>query len=196
MKKTEVRRQIVIDKLADHLLVHGMRGASLRQLAAAAGMSDRMLLHYFVNKEELLTAALVLVTERLIGILESGRSEQIPFQVLLPHLAGMIKDHLIRPYLKLWLELVSLTTEEEESYRAIAREICDCFFDWIASALKVEREEDRRPLASLAFATIEGFVLLDALGSGSLINSALEGVTLLEAVMPQFHITDFLLPRC
>jgi len=176
MEKTEIKKQTVIEKLADHLLAHGMKEASLRRLAATAGMSDRMLLHYFVNKEELITATLILITERLIGLLENARPEQLPYHILLPHLAGMMNHPQIRPYLRLWLELVSLSTGEEEFYHATARQIRDIFYNWVASALKVDLEEERRPLAALAFATIEGFVLLDALDSGSLIASALEGV--------------------
>ena len=176
MNKTEVKKQIIIEKLADHLLVQGMKSSSLRQLAAAAGMSDRMLLHYFENKDELLTATLILINERLIRILKSTSTKQMPFQILLPHLAMMIKNPLIRPNLKLWLELVTLTNVEEEPYLATARQICDTFFGWLTSIVQVEREEDRVPLASLAFATIEGFVLMDALGFDSLITNALEGV--------------------
>jgi AcrR family transcriptional regulator len=176
MKKTEIKRQLIIEKIADHLLANGMKEASLRRLATAAGISDRMLLHYFVNKDELFTAALILITERLIAILEDARSEQLPYRILLPHLAGMMKNPLIRPFLRLWLELVSLSTGDEVSCHAAAQQIREIFFDWMAAVLKVEREAERKPLAALAFATIEGFVLLDALDSGSLIESALEGV--------------------
>jgi AcrR family transcriptional regulator len=176
MEKTEAKRQIIIEKIADHLLVNGMRGASLRKIAAAVGMSDRMLLHYFVNKEELMTSALTQVTARLVRILESARLEQMPFQVLLPQLAEMMKDPQVRPYLRLSLELVALAAEKRESYRAIARKIWNDFFGWIASALQVKREKDRIPLAALAFATTEGFMLLDALDCGSIITEALEGI--------------------
>jgi len=178
MKKTEIKRQIILNKIADHLLVHGMRDSSLRPLAAAVGTSDRMLLHYFVDKEELMTAALNLVAARMISILASAQSEQMPFQTLLPYLAGMIKDPGIRPYLRLWLELAALSAAEDESYRMIARQICDSFYDWILSVLKVEKDEDRAPMAALAFATIEGFVLLDALDYGSKVTSALKVIAL------------------
>jgi AcrR family transcriptional regulator len=176
MKKTENRRQVVLEKIADHLLVHGMKGASLRKLAAAVGTSDRMLLHYFADKEELMTGALTLVAGRLVRILESARSEQIPFQAFLPHLAEMMKEPQVRPYLKLSLELVALAAGEKEPYRTIALKIWNDFFGWIAAALKVEREEDRLPLAALALATTEGFMLLDALDCGSIITNALEGL--------------------
>lgn len=90
----------------------------------------------------------------------------------------MIKGPHIRPYIKLWLELAASAANEEEYYRTIAQQICDSFFHWILSAIKVDREEDRRPFAALAFSTIEGLVLLDTLGSDSIVASALEGINL------------------
>jgi AcrR family transcriptional regulator len=178
INKTEAKRQAIIEKLADHLLAHGLQKASLRPLAAAAGTSDRMLLHYFKNKEELLAAVLVRVSDRLVVLLEGAKGEQMPFQDLLPYMALMIRDPRVRPYLSLWLELIAFAAGGEESYRTIARNICDSFLEWIAAALLVEREAERMPLASLAFATIEGLVLLDALEYGKRITSALEGIAL------------------
>lgn len=177
MKKTEIKRQLIINNIADYLLASGMKDSSLRQLAATIGTSDRMLLHYFADKEELMKAALNLVATRLIDILESTRSEQMPFETLIPYLAEMIKEPGIRPYLRLWLELAAMSTASE-TYRMIARQICDSFYEWIISVLKVEKDEVRAPMAALAFATIEGFVLLDALDYGSKVTSALEGITL------------------
>ena len=95
----------------------------------------------------------------------------------MPYLAGMIEDPGIRPYLRLWLELAAMSAAND-SYRRIARQICDSFYDWIASALAVDSENERAPMAALAFATIEGFVLLDSLDYGSKVASALEGIAL------------------
>ena len=176
MSKADAKKQIIIEKLADHLLQHGMKESSLRQLAAAADMSDRMLLHYFTNKDELLTATLILINARLITMLDSTSSAQMPLKILLPHLAQLIKNPLISPYLRLWLELIPLTAAENEPYLAIAKQICDTFFGKLTSMLKVEREEDRTTFASMAFAIIEGFVLLDALGLDTHITNALKGI--------------------
>jgi AcrR family transcriptional regulator len=174
---------LVLNVFSDHFCIqtHGVytispESSSLRKLAAIVGTSDRMLLHYFADKEELMTGALTLVTERRVRILESARIEQMPFQVLLPNLAEMMNDPQVRPYLRLSLELVALAAEKKESYSAIARKIWNDFFGRIASALQVEREEDHIPLAALALATTEGFMLLDALGCGSIITNALEGI--------------------
>ncbi len=64
---------------------------------------------------------MVLVAERLVALLESTRAEPMPFQVLTPGLAEMIKDPHVRPYLRLWLELVAFAAGGEEYYSAIAK---------------------------------------------------------------------------
>lgn len=73
MEKTEIKRQLILNEIADYLLASGMKISQLRQLAAAIGTSDRMLLHYFSDKEELMSAALNLVARQLIDMLESTR---------------------------------------------------------------------------------------------------------------------------
>ena len=178
MRNTEEKKNQILKKIADHLLAHGLKEASLRPMAVAADTSDRMLLHYFSNKEELLTATLMLITNRLIVLLKSSGTQQMPFHLLLPHLVVMIKDPQIQPFLRLWLQLTSSAATGEEYCKSIAQKIGDHFYDWILAVIKVERETDRKPLAALAFATIEGLVLLDALGSEELIANALEGLTL------------------
>ena len=64
VSKTDERRSVIVDRLADHVLAHGLVSASLRPLAKAAGTSDRMLLYYFADKSELLAATLQRIAER------------------------------------------------------------------------------------------------------------------------------------
>lgn len=175
MTKKEIKRREITERIADYLLTHGLYKASLRPMAAALGTSDRMLLHYFTDKEELLNASLLLVADRLIRLLENARADKMPFRLLVPHLAGMLKNPTTRPFLKLWLELAALSYDEAH-YRKIAQQICNVFLEWIESMIDVKNDSDLKPMASLAFATIEGLVLLDAIGSDSLIMQALEGV--------------------
>jgi AcrR family transcriptional regulator len=178
MKKGDARRQQLLERLADHVLAQGLQGASLRPLAAAAGTSDRMLLHYFADKDALLTATLTLATHRLIALLESARADPLPFHRLLPHLAALIKDARMQPYLRLWLELVTVAAGEKEPFRAIAQHIATTLLNWIAAALAVEREEDRAPLAALTLTLVEGFVIFDALGDDATATLALASIAL------------------
>ena len=71
------RRAEILDRVADHILVHGLGASSLRPLAKAAQTSDRMLLYYFSDKAELVAAALEIIAMRLTQILES-RSSNAP----------------------------------------------------------------------------------------------------------------------
>ncbi|GAB4192095.1 MAG: TetR family transcriptional regulator [Roseiflexaceae bacterium] len=167
--------------MADHVLAQGLQGASLRPLAAAAGTSDRMLLHYFVDKEELLTATLSLVTQRLIAVLEAAQTEPLPFQRLLSLLAVMLKDKQIQPYTRLWLELVAAAAGDKEPFRSIARQIAGSFQDWIARALYVEQEEEREALAALTLALVEGLIIFDALGDDTKRMAALAGIALVQS---------------
>ena len=59
------RRQELLDGTVDYLIGHGVAGLSLRPLADALGTSDRMLIHHFGSKQELLTQALAASAPRV-----------------------------------------------------------------------------------------------------------------------------------
>ena len=176
VEKTETRRRVILEKIADHLLEQGMKGSSIRPLAAAAGISDRMLLHYFENKEAVMTASLSIVAARMTTLLESARTAPMPFNALMPHLAALRTDPHIRSYLRLWLELAALSASGEALYCQVARQLGDYFYEWLAGELLVENETERASLAALAFVTVEGFVFLDAIGENALIERALNEI--------------------
>lgn len=177
MKRGELRKKSITEKMADYILDNGLQNASLRNLATAAETSDRMLLHYFKDKEDLLTATLNLICERFIELLDSVQLGEMKFNVFLTYIPGMMKDVRVRPYLKLWLELATLSSREEYPFRTIAQQIFDSFSAWVTSTLKVENENERISTVALTLATVEGFVFLDALGYDSKISEALEGIT-------------------
>ena len=160
--------------MADHLLREGMAGASLRPLAAAAGTSDRMLLYYFADRDELLAATLEHVAARLAWLLdEAGRGRTpLPFSTLLAEVWTSISTPELRPYMRLWLELAASAARGQEPHLAVAGQIADGFLAWAAERLHVEREADRAPQAALLLATVDGLALLDAVGRGEAANCA------------------------
>lgn len=176
MKKTENRRDAIIELLADHLLTHGLKEASLRKMAVSAGMSDRMLLHYFVDKDDIIGAALSLVERRLTSLLDSARTESMPFHELVPFLAAMVNDPSVRPYTRLALEMAAAAAGGDEFFLNTAQQIFADFYEWIAAVLKVEAEDNKMQIASLVFAIIEGCVLLEAVNSGQIVSQAMQGV--------------------
>lgn len=78
--KPETRRAEIIERLTDHVLAHGLSASSLRPLAKAAGTSDRMLLYYFKDKAEIISAVLQLISARLLVML-GDRAAHEPFPV-------------------------------------------------------------------------------------------------------------------
>ncbi|CAM2009294.1 TetR/AcrR family transcriptional regulator [Acanthopleuribacter pedis] len=179
MKKTEKKRRELIEKLAAYLLANGLQQSSLRRLAAAIGTSDRMLLHYFTNKEDLMNAALSALATQLEDILTNTRAEPMPFEVLVPHLAAFVADPRIQPFTRLWLEITARASAGETTMTTVASEIMTSFYQWVSNNLRVEDPAFREPLAGLALATVEGCVLLEAVGGETKIKSAMAGLALL-----------------
>jgi AcrR family transcriptional regulator len=141
--------------------------ASLRQLAAAIGTSDRMLLYYFPDKASLVTSILERVGKRLAGLLEDEVSADraLPPEEMLRVLWITLRKPTFRPYMRLWLELAGYAARDEEPHRAIGAAIAHGFLDWIAARLAVAAR-DSAATASSVLVQIEGMLLLDAFGVG------------------------------
>jgi AcrR family transcriptional regulator len=176
MSVRDERRRAVLAQTADHLLEQGLAGASLRPMAAAAGTSDRMLLYYFADRDELLAATLEEVAARMTAMLAAaGGSEPRPYPVLLREVWAAFRAPAFQRYLSLWLEVAAGAARGQEPYRGVGGAIADGFLAWAGERLLVEREEERAPQAALLLATIDGLALLDAVGRGAAAEAALSG---------------------
>ncbi|RIW29373.1 TetR/AcrR family transcriptional regulator [Bacillus salacetis] len=175
MKKGELKKQDIIEKTADYILSNGLQAASLRNLAKAAETSDRMLLHYFNDKEELLTTILSAISDRLIHMLKNTKTEKLSFQDLVPFLYDTMQNPQVRPYMKLWIELIG-TGSENDPFYSTAKKIMDSFHQFYINVLQVEDHENKEQMASLALVTIEGIALLDAIGDQERIHQAIEAI--------------------
>ncbi len=176
MKKGELRKQELQDKMAKHILENGLQAGSLRNLAQAAGTSDRMLLHYYHDKEELMKEVLTQISDNLITILEQARTVSIPFNQLVPHLYKLIKNPVVKPYIQLWLELIARASKKEEPYHSIAKQIGDSFIHYCSELIQAD-DKEKEKLAPLTFIIIEGIAMLDAIDFESNIEKALDGLS-------------------
>lgn len=165
MSRHEKRRDEILDRVADHLLSRGIAGSSLRPLAEAAGLSDRMLLYYFKDKDEVLSEGLGRVAERLTVMLEAATAaERLPLDALRKRLAGLLLDDALWPYMQLWLEIASLSARAEAPFAAIGHQLGLQFLAWGAAQLDCSSEAERPREAAELLASIEGLVLLKSLG--------------------------------
>ena len=169
------RREAAIERMADHILSNGVGAATLLTLAAAAGTSDRMLLYYFADKDELLAETLDRIAARMVAQLDVAipAKPRRSFPVLLKRVWAAMSSKSLRPFMPLWLELASGAARGVQPHRAIAGEIAEGFLAWIATRLQPDDRGEPSLLAPLFMASIEGLYLLEAIGRRDLVASAL-----------------------
>jgi AcrR family transcriptional regulator len=157
------------------MLAHGLAPSSLRALAKTAGTSDRMLLYYFADKDEIVVAALQTISARLavaLGAMTAEGGRHAP-DVVLVRLASVMRGPALKPYMRLALELAALASHGEEPFRRVAGRIADGFAAMIAGMLDIEAEAERQRVAVRVLAILDGVVMLDALGREEMATLAL-----------------------
>jgi AcrR family transcriptional regulator len=165
MTKDESRRAALIEKLADHMLVHGLIGSSLRPLAKAAGTSDRMLLYYFRDKEELLAATSEAIAARLTVMLTTRMApEPLGEEALIVHLIGVLGDDQYWPYMRLWLEMASRAACGDEFFKGVGSQLGQGFLLWASAQLAEPDPAHKAQQAARVMRATEGWLFLKAIG--------------------------------
>lgn len=159
------RREKIVKDVAGHVLTHGLARTSLKELATAAGTSDRMLLYYFPDKAALMAATLDHLAGVLMAALDAQRAPRpLPASALLEHLCAQVEDPASWPFLQLWLELAARAGRGDPEVQDVARSIGAGFLDWVAGQLVAPDEAMRRATAREVLAAVEGRILLKAVG--------------------------------
>jgi AcrR family transcriptional regulator len=154
------RRAEAVVAMAECLMAHGLAASSLKRLAEAAGTSDRMLLYYFRDRQDILAATLAHVAGGIVSLLDTAvpGGARLGFEDLLARLWPALSAPSAQPALALWLELASDAARGREPQASIAGNIADGFLVWTEAHL-----EDPA-LAPRFLATLEGMLLLQGLG--------------------------------
>jgi AcrR family transcriptional regulator len=168
MDKSDSRRAAIVERLADHVLANGLVSASLRPLAKAAGTSDRMLLYYFTDKVEIISATIGRIAERMTVELAARTAPQpLPLDALVQHLSAIVLEQQFWPYMCVWLELAGRAGRGDPDFTPIAAQIGQGFLVWGAMQLDASDEDTRARDAARLLVIIEGMVLVKAIGLGS-----------------------------
>lgn len=164
------KRALILDKLADHVLAHGLSASSLRPLAKAAGTSDRMLLYYFADKSELIAAVLQHIAERMVVAMEAAAApEPLAYAALLTRLSAALSDPRFAPYMRVFLEVASGAANGDATLAQIGEAIGRGFLDWGKVQLQSETPDVD---AARLMVTLEGTVFLRAIGMGDVCETA------------------------
>lgn len=167
MAVREEQRARVVEALADHLLATGLSQSSLRQLAAAAGVSDRMLLYYFGDKADVLEQTMArlaaTMTERLGAAIPEGAA--LSPSMLMARAGRFVLEADFVPYMRLWLDVVAAAGRREAPFPAIARQVTHGFLDWIGQRLDAPPGPEREGCAAMILALVDGLILVEV-GAG------------------------------
>lgn len=174
MVSREEGRQKVQAALARHLLESGLSRTSLRQLAAAAGISDRMLLYYYADKAEALSAAMTAVAAQLAGQLASAMPGEalISPRELVAAAVRFTAGPEARPVMRLWIEVVAAAARGEAPFPGLASAIAEGFIDWAEARLDPAGLPDPRATAAGIIALIDGLAVVAMCADEALVTRA------------------------
>lgn len=165
MTRTDKDRTRLLDRLAAHVIAHGLSAASLRPLAKAAGTSDRMLMYYFGDKSAMMTAIIGHIGAKLVALLESERSPKpLPVTKLERELAAILFDAKLWPYMRIWLEIAALAARGDAFYRQTGEAMGRYFLAWGESQIAARTPSARTRDAARLLVTLEGMLFLKAIG--------------------------------
>jgi AcrR family transcriptional regulator len=167
------RRQDLICGTVDYLLEHGLITMSLRPLARALGTSDRMLLYYFENKEQIVEEALLEAGRRLrasfaANLPESGFTPKRAIEAAIEQMT----DPATRSLLQLWVEVIALAARGSEPVcEQVVAGVTASWSEWLEDRLAVPENLAAKSAATV-MAVIEGMLLLRLAGRDDLVHSA------------------------
>ena len=180
----DVRREL-LKAMSRHVLAGGLSAASLRPLAKAAGTSDRMLIYYFASKEQLIAELLAFIAEDMAQGLAKQLADERANSVgeALMSLVSLIRSPQYRPYMRLWLDIVSSAGYGDRAHREAGRNIAAGFHDWVVRRLPLDEPAPHRS-AALVLTLIEGLIVMDAVDQPEIADEAVEALHAALGTMP------------
>lgn len=177
MAAREKRQLEVTEALVAFVLSHGLAAASLRPLAAAAGVSDRMLIYYFDGKDRLMGAVLARIAGDMLVRLDAALPDPAPRpqERLLTELWRAAASPELRPSMIVFLEAATLAGRGVEPYGAICGQIVQGFMDWASARLDAPDQAVRTRQAAELLTRIDGAMLMDLLGRRDIADAAIGG---------------------
>lgn len=165
MERQKFDRDVVLRKMGDHVLVHGLNTASLRPLAKAAGTSDRMLIYHFESKDALIQQVLQSLATRLSIKLEAAlpAAQDMSVKACLDDIISLLRRPPFSAYMRVWLDIVSSAVQGNDKHAFIGGVMLQGFFDWLKERIPLD-EPDPDTTVRAMMVLIEGTLVLDAVG--------------------------------
>ena len=174
MMAAQNRKDEWLPLIANYVAQHGLGGASLRPLAKAIGTSDRMLIYHFGSKDELMTELLGFVSAQVMAMLDAAAqgSRAESRHACLVMLGTLMRNPMLRPFLRTWGEMLVEAEGGNALYRDSAQAIVARLDRWIRDHLP-EDDPDPDAAAAQILALVEGIGVLDMAGCSDIADRVL-----------------------
>jgi AcrR family transcriptional regulator len=158
----DARRAALVARIAALLLSRGLAEMPLRELARELDTSDRMLLYYFEDKAELVTAGLSVLSTQLAQALQAALpcGRVAPAQ-LLAQVTMLLASRPIKPYMNVWADLVAHGARGEQPFRAFMSASARGWLERIEARLDLPDGARRRRVAAVLLTIAEGSRMLE-----------------------------------
>jgi len=156
------RRAALLAQIAALFLSRGLAEMALREVARELDTSDRMLLYYFKDKAELVTAALSAIASKLAEALQAALpSGRVAPAQLLAQITTLLASRPIKPYMNVWADLVAHGTRGEEPYRTFMSASAAGWLERIETRVNLPEGAERRRVAAVLLTIAEGSRMLE-----------------------------------
>src|SRR5579859_7737057 len=156
------RPAALLDRIADHVVAHGVATLSLRPLARAVGSSPRVLLYYFGSKEALVLKVLARLRERQ----RATYAQMKPASFATPADAcRAIWQHMSSPQceclFRMSVEAYAMALRSPRRFAKFLHNGVEDWLEFLAAPLigKGHSQEEARAHASIVLAGFRGFML-------------------------------------
>lgn len=172
MENREAKRIFLIENTAKYVLKNGLYNLSLRPLAVYLNTSDRMLLHYFENKDELILLALQQILIDSIQLVRSSNIQKVPLKDFLKQLPDLISNEIYRPIFNVWLELATYQNTNIKLNQEYIENMVKLIHEWIYNSIEITDTDDGTGVCNFVFIIVEGMIFLNAYGLNKIITSS------------------------
>jgi AcrR family transcriptional regulator len=156
------RRAELLERVADHLLQHGVASFSLRSAADLVGASARMLVHHFGSKERLVSEAIAVVrTRRVEAMTRTSAAPMASFDRVFRERWTILASDEFRRYFLLNQELIALALREPRRYQRFLGATTEEWRTGLADVLLGVgyTEEDANATSTFYMAGLRGLLL-------------------------------------
>jgi AcrR family transcriptional regulator len=160
-------RETLLERVIEHVAANGLADQSLRELAAGAGSSHRMLLYHFGSRAGLVAAIAARIEEQQRETLVSLAAEAAGPADLQRRLWAQVSDPAVAPFVRLFFDVLGLTLAGQPGTERFRAQLIEPWLARAAQAAEAVGAEASRDELRLGVAVTRG-LLIDLLATGDL----------------------------